>query len=207
MEIKITYEEVKAQHPDFMEQLVGKINTSNSKDKNKHPKDYEWSYTYGVAIKSFKLGDMLLETKQDEKSQNGVLAGKLNSIIGLCLTISAGRTKRYIAINDKPEDFPKLFVDKFSDIHKKDIEAQSKEEDRLNKLTPEERDREIQENLNDLTDMGGFFGFKRGANGIEPIAIKQPIDYDLDDILDKIGRVGMDGLTTGEKRFLEENSK
>ena len=55
------------------------------------------------------------------------------------------------------------------------------------------------------TGEGGFVGFNVGPNGVSQIK-PQKIEYNLDDILDKIGRVGMDGLTAGEKEFLKNES-
>jgi len=118
------------------------------------------------------------------------------------LTISSGRTKRYIALSEKP----RLFVDKFSEIYIESIKEIKKEEERLSKLTPDEKDREIQESINELSEMGGFLALNVGNNGVKQI-LPQEIDYDVDDILDKIGRVGVDGLTEGERKFLKQHSK
>ena len=207
MDIKLTYEEVKSNHSDLIEVLVGKIRSSKEKSKNKSEKDYEWSYSYGVAVRGMSFGEMINDLQkgkkeEQEKSANETINEKLNAVIGLSLTISAGRTKRYIALNDRP----KLFVSKFSDIYMKGIEDMEKEKERISKLTPEEKDREMQENINELSGMGGFIGMNVGTNGITPILPKE-IDYNVDDILDKISRVGVEGLTVGEKKFLEKNSK
>ena len=206
MEIKLSYQEMKTNHPDLISVLVEKIRSSNSKDKNKSEKDYDFYYSYGVAIKGHSFGDMMIELreinkeKEPEKSFDKIMEEKLNSVIGLSLTISAGRTKRYIALNDKP----KLFVDKFSELYLKSAEEEKREDERIAKLTPEERNRETQEIINELSGMGGFIGLNVGNNGVTQIMPKE-IDYNVDDILDKISRVGVVGLTDGEKKFLAEN--
>ena len=205
MEIKLSYEEMKANHPDLVSVLVGKIRSSNSKDKNKADKDYEFYYSYGVAVHGMSFGDMINqihnqnhEVKEDKSFQE-IISTKLNSVIGLSLTISAGRTKRYIALSDKP----RLFVDKFSKIYLKSIEDLKKEEDRISKLTPEEQDRETQEHINELSKMGGFIGLNVSEDGVKPI-LPQQIDYNVDDILDKISRVGVNGLTKEKENFLNK---
>src|SRR3972149_3504357 len=188
MEIKLSYEEVKTNHSDLIGVLVGKMQTSKLKDKSKSEREYDFYYSYGVAVRGMNFGEMVNE--------------KLNSVIGLSLTISSGRTKRYIALSEKP----RLFVDKFSEIYIESIKEIKKEEERLSKLTPDEKDREIQESINELSEMGGFLALNVGNNGVKQI-LPQEIDYDVDDILDKIGRVGVDGLTDGERKFLKQHSK
>jgi hypothetical protein len=202
----LSYSEVKSSHPELISILVGKIRSSNSKDKNKSEKDYEWSYSYGVAVKGMSFDEMISEMHigkkkevEPEKSFSEMINSKLNSVIGLSLTISAGRTKRYVALTDKP----KLFVEKFSAVYQKGIEDMENEQARISKLTPDEREREVQEHINELSDMGGFVGMNISSDGITQITPKE-IDYNVDDILDKISRVGVEGLTAGEKKFLEQ---
>lgn len=200
MEIKLTYKEAKNNHPDLVNILVDKIHSSNSKDKYKSEQDFEWSYSYGMTIGKLNIGEVFNLNEQD-KNTNKIINSKLNSVMGLSLTISAGRTKRYVVLSDKP----KLFIDKFSAIYLKDIAESQKEEERFSKLTPDERNRETQEQINQLSEMGGVVAIN-GDNGIQQV-LPQQIDYNIDDILDKIGRVGLEGLTDGEKKFLEQNSK
>nr|QBM02801.1 hypothetical protein [uncultured archaeon] len=208
MEIKLSYEEVKTNHSDLIGVLVGKMQTSKLKDKSKSEREYDFYYSYGVAVRGMNFGEMVnqihnrdFKTEQ-EKSSSEIINEKLNSVIGLSLTISSGRTKRYIALSEKP----RLFVDKFSEIYIESIKEIKKEEERLSKLTPDEKDREIQESINELSEMGGFLALNVGNNGVKQI-LPQEIDYDVDDILDKIGRVGVDGLTEGERKFLKQHSK
>lgn len=210
MDIKINFEELKNNHPDLIKVLVEKMRSTNSKGKDKPEQEFEFYYSFGVAVKGISFDEMIGQLKgkhtdietEKGKSTFEIINEKLKSIIGLSLVISDGRTKRYVALSDKP----KLFIEKFEEIHMKEIKDSQKEQERLSNLTQEEKDREIQEHINDLTDMGGFVGFNVGEKGITRITTEE-IDYDVDDILDKIGRVGYDGLTSGEKKFLEENSK
>ena len=208
MDIKINFQELKENHSDLIDLLVEKIRSSNSREKDKTPSEFEWYYSYGVKIQGLSLGEMMNEIgkPKKQKSNEEILDEKLNSVFGLSLTVAAGRTKRYISLGNDSKSYPKLFVDKFTEIYMKSVDDFNKEQDRLSKLTPEEKEREIQEHINELTDMGGFVGFNLGPNGVNKINPKE-IEYDMDEVLDKIGRVGMDGLTAGEKKFLEQNSK
>lgn len=207
MEIKLSYEEMKTNHSDLIGVLVGKMQSSKLKDKNKSEREYDFYYSYGVASRGMDFNEMIsqihnreVKTEQ-EKSSSEIINEKLNSVIGLSLTISSGRTKRYIALSEKP----RLFVDKFSEIYIESINEIKKEEERISKLTQDEKDREIQESINELSEMGGFLALNVGNNGVKQI-LPQEIDYNVDDILDKIGRVGVDGLTDGERKFLKQHS-
>jgi predicted transcriptional regulator len=169
MEIKLSYKEIKTQHPDIVDILVGKIRASNSREKDKSEKDY------GVTSKG-----MSFDYKEKDKSFSEIINNKLNSVIGLSLTISAGKTKRYVALSDKP----KLFVEKFSQIHKKDIEQSKEEQERFSKLIVDEK-----------VDL-------KVKNDSVKQMLPEEIEYNTDDILDKIGKVGLQGLTDGERNFL-----
>lgn len=208
MEIRISFEEVKANHPELVELMIEKVRNAKSKDKEKSLTEYEWAYSYGVSVRGMSFDQMLGEAfgpkkERKSKSTQEILAEQLESVIGLSLVVSVGKLKRYHIFPDKP----RLFVQKYSEFAIKGLEERNKEQDRLSKLTPEEKEREIQENINELTEMGegSFMGFNVGPNGVNQIK-PQKIEYTLDDILDKIGRVGMDGLTAGEKEFLNNES-
>lgn len=207
MEMKLSYEEMKANHPDLISVLIGKIRLSNSKDKNKKEQDYDWSYSYGVAANGISFGEIINQIQnknidtEEEKSSQEIINTKLKSVIGLSLTIAVGRTKRYIALSDKP----KLFINKFLHAYLKSVKDLKAEEDRISKLTPEEKNRETQEHINELSNMGGFIALNVSRDGVTQV-LPQEIEYNVDDVLDKISRVGVDGLTEGEKKFLKQNS-
>jgi len=208
MEIKITFEEVRANHPELVDLMIDKVKNAKSKDKEKGIENFEWFYSYGVSVRGMSFDEMVGDVfgpkkEEKQKSTQEILAEQLESVIGLSLVVSVGRLKRYHIFPDKP----RLFIQKYSELSVKGLEEKNKEQDRLSKLTPEERARETQENLNELfeTGEGGFVGFNVGPNGVSQIK-PQKIEYNLDDILDKIGRVGMDGLTAGEKEFLKNES-
>lgn len=209
MEIKISFEEVKSNHPELVDLMIEKIRNAKSKDKEKGIENCEWFYSYGIAVRGMSfndmLGDIIKPGREEKKSKSTqeIVSERLKSVLGLSLVISIGRLRRYHIFPDN--DKPKLFVDKFFEVSQVGIDSIKEEENRLSKLTKEEKDREIQEHINELSDMGGFAGFNIGPNGIKKIE-PQPIEYNMDDVLDKIGRVGMDGLTKGEKEFLKNES-
>jgi hypothetical protein len=208
MDIKLNLQELKENHSDLIDVLIQKIRSSNTRDKDVSDSDFEWSYSYGIKIQGGSFADMLssIGKKEEPKSLEENLNEKLSSVIGLSLSVTSGRTKRYIALGNDVKDYPKLFVNKFTQIYMKGVEDLNKENERLSKLTPEEKERETQEHIKELNDMGGFIALNVGPDGVQKIKSLE-IEYDLDAILDKIGRVGVDGLTAGEKRFLEQSSK
>jgi hypothetical protein len=201
MEIDLTFEEIKINHSELVDTLMEKLNSSTSTQKGKQPREYKWYYSYGVTAKGMSFDEMIHDRKLVNKNSQELLNEQLKSLIGLSLVISDGRVQRYYALKTPPA----LFVKKFSDLSAKGLEERKKEEERISKLSPEEKEKEIQENIYELNKDDGFVGFN-----VKPAENKktepQEIDYTVDDILDKISKVGMNGLTEGEKKFLQENS-
>lgn len=175
MEIKITYEEATSFHPDLVEVLIGKIQASKVRDKNKPAKDWEWYYSYGVTVRG-----MSFDEDSDKSSQN-IVSEQLNSIIGLSLAVAIGRTRRYYVLPEKP----KLFVQKFSENVLKELGDKNI----------------INSSQNKIKEVAGV---EINPNNIKPK--EEEMDYDMDDILEKISEVGMDGLTASEKEFLKKQS-
>ena len=81
------------------------------------------------------------------------------------------------------------------------------EQKRFDNLTPQEKEREEQTMGNELFGMEGLFGLRADNNSEMRQNVPQPVDYDLNEILDKISKAGLDGLTEGEKKFMDEHSK
>ena len=77
---------------------------------------------------------------------------------------------------------------------------------RFENLTPQEKNREEQEMVNELFGTEGVFGLQVGGQMAKQI-VPQPVNYDMNEILDKISRVGLEGLTDVEKKFIDEHSK
>jgi len=109
MEIKITYEEAQMHHPELVDILIGKMQASRVRDKNKPAKDWEWYYSYGMTVRK--------ETYGEEKTTQSIINEQLSSVLGLSLAVAIGRTRRYFVFPEKP----KFFVQKFSDMVLKSI--------------------------------------------------------------------------------------
>lgn len=195
MEIRISFEEVKVYHKELIDTLVEKIKASKSKEKHKRPEDYEWYYSFGLSAQGLQPHEMLDEVFDSEKkSSHEKIQKQLNAVIGLSLAVSVGNTRRYFTLADKP----RLFVDKFSDVIAKQFKEDEQERNRISKLSPEEREKETQQMIENLevTD-SGFEAFNKEEEE------EEEFEYDLDAVLEKIGKVGMEGLTAGEKKFLD----
>src|ERR1035437_154029 len=197
MQIPLTLENVLKHHEAEAYFVYNKLRTT----KDINDKSFQWSYDYGIVLKKDLL-NFILE-KFDKSKIKEMIKEQLNGVISLSLTVSCGRVK-----SSRPlfrNKFPTLFIQKFTAIAIKNIQEQIKEDDRLNKLTDEEKEAESQEALNELLSMGHFMGMDEDGN-IVPFE-KKNIIYDMDTILDKISKFGIEGLTTGERKFLKEHGK
>lgn len=206
MEIVLTLQEIQTHHANLLPELLTKLRSTNNRDSNTPVEQCQFYYSYGMSIKAQTLDDLFREiSKQPRDEQPIVPRPKLNqllrTVIGLSLCICAGRTRRYVTF----AQMPALFIEKFTAHYAEELENQEREEQRIANLTEEERNREIQENLNSLMEDGDFIGLNITPDGASLIKPKAP-EYNINDILDKIGRLGMNGLTEGEKKFLEQSS-
>lgn len=210
MFIKLSLEEAEKQHPILVKELTEELKSSSKKGK------FEFCYSYGITIggslhlsKSEDIKEIKLfeETEGidfnkpvDKQVMKTTVKARLETIIGLSLMISSGRTKRYKTLSNKPV----LFIQKITEQVIDDLEKAKKEMLRISKLSDEEKAQEAQELLNSLCGGKGFYQIKDGEI-IE--TVPQKIKYNVDDILDKISRVGIEGITKLEKKFLEEQAK
>jgi hypothetical protein len=209
MKIHLKYSEAFEQHSDIVDRWVKEGLKSNPKF---NPENAKWSYSFAQRVEGIRgdvfakkmiTGELLDESRKErEKTVEQRVEEQLKSVIGLSISVSHAGFKREKSLNE----IPKLFSDKFYENMMEVERQRASEEERVSKLTPEERDREAQEIINELSDMGGFFGFNVGPSGVSRIQPKK-VSYDVDQVLDRVSRVGMNGLTDGEKAFLKEHSK
>lgn len=208
MEIEIKYSEAFEQHPEMVDKWVKEALKSNTKF---NPEKAKWSYSFGQSVEGMR-GDMfakklatgeLFREKEVEmkKTPEQVVKDNIESVVGLSFSVSHAGFKREKSITETP----KLFLDKFGAIIMESENKKIAEQERISKLTPEERQREEDELVSQLHEMGGFAGFNIGQSGISRIQPKK-VTYNIDQILDKVSRVGVNGLTEGERKFLDDHS-
>lgn len=209
MEMEINYSEAFEQHPE----IVGKWVKEGLKTKPKfNPEKAKWAYSFAqkiegmrgdVFVKKLFAGELHKEHEaESKKTVEQLVEEQIKSVVGLSLTVNHAGFNREKSLSD----LPKFFSEKFGALIRETEEKKLTEQKRLNKLSPEERDREANELINELHGMGGFVGFNVGPSGVSRIQPKK-VTYSIDQILDKISKVGVKGLTDGEQKFLREHSK
>jgi len=204
MEINLTHEEVNQLYPDLMRQLIAKLRATDNRDTQTPIERCQFYYSYGQSAQAMNL-DALFQNAANDQAPNLTNNPKVNqllrTVIGLSLAISAGRTRRYVMFNAVPQHF----IDKFTAHYAEDIARFEKEEERLSKLSEEEIKKESKEEVDSaIKDHEKLLGLKLSDDLIKQINSK-PIQLNLNDVLDKINRVGYDKLTDEEKKFLQSN--
>jgi hypothetical protein len=209
MEIIISYSEALKQHPDIVKKWT---DDAKSPKYLLDPEKLKWSYYFGVAVQGvdgiqfahkIRTGELFEENKKiDEKTPEQIANETISNVVGLSFKVTGSGFKREKSIKE-PTD---VFIEKYKAIINEYENEKMKERQRIDNLTPEEREREEQELLNELFGMDGFFGIQLGQQSAQRMTPK-PIQYDINDILDKISRVGVVGLTKGEQKFLDDQSK
>ena len=203
MEIVISYSEALLHHPEFVKkwldyaiQLGGQLGIKMDESK------IVWSYTFSVKdVSEYSLneemcvgddgGEAPAKTTSEEIANNiigNIYDIKINAIFAAEFSTTVK--------TESLQSIPGLFVTKCMSAI---IEGVNKNGDWMTKfytLTPQEKERAELNLLNEL-----FFDVR------DTVVSEKVIEYNLNDILDKISAVGMVGLSDGERRFLDEHSK
>jgi len=212
MEIEIKLDNMKKYHKKEMSDVLKSFEKKSKKKLTASEKgSVKFFYSYGISIRPINSGsifEIIKDMKEEfrkiekEKSITEKVNETLDSIVGLSILAKFGRRKEFIQLTEKPKKFIKEITDKI----KLSEENTLQEKKRLSNLTPEEREIEQQELINELYKQPGFIGIGITQDG--PIRLEpKKINYYLDDILDKISRLGIENLTKGEKDFLKKQSK
>lgn len=165
MNIPLTAEIVKERYIDAYNAFVEYLRNSKTKSKNTPESDFEYSYSWSEQIQGESFADImngksLARQKADqEKSMDVKIAERMQrSSVGLF--IKAGRVSKFYPIagyypgeNDRTgQPIP---VEVFMEISHQEQEAHA-EKLRIDSLTPEERQSNIDELLGSLRKNSGF---------------------------------------------------
>jgi hypothetical protein len=200
MEINLTQDEVRQFHPEMMQQLIAKLRGTNNRDTQTPLNQCQFYYSYGQSVHAQNLDELFRsDAAAPNLTQNPKINQLLRTVIGLSLAICAGRTRRYVIFNH----IPAQFIEKFSAKYAADILKFEEEERRWAQLTEEQRLKEVKDEVESAVDSKeSLLGLNIGADLIKQ-AQSRPVELSINDVLDKLGRVGFDKLTDAEKKFLE----
>ena len=137
MEYQIDYATMQARHPEAVAEVMEKLSKSTSKEKGRKPEELRWSYSWSTEI-----------TGRDKNTVEDIIRRSRFSVQG-----RAGRWWGYATADVPcPPEIRKQLEDR--------IEKDRKEQERIDSLTPEQREAEVQDILSQLNGTPGFFHFK-----------------------------------------------
>lgn len=148
MELYLTLQEAKLHHKELVKILFEKLRASGTRDSEASGNACRIYYSYGMVAQVLGVGD----------TSDNSIEKKLGSVIGLSLAISAGRTRRYVTFDEKPQ----LFIEKFSERYKNEnpVILGKKEETKT-----QEQTNEVDYSLNDILDKISSAGIKSLTDG------------------------------------------
>jgi len=159
MRLETTYELAKERHPEQVEEIIATLRRSKSKQKNANPEDLNWYYDYCKAVKAHSFMEVIenARTRAQEPPSNPCVEARVASMVeGLHFRLSASR-KHWIGTAQLNEGFvPPELIAQFVER----AEEERAEQERIDNLTPEERDAEVQELLGELRQDPGFMEFE-----------------------------------------------
>lgn len=139
MQIRIKNSDAKKRHPKQYADIVAKLRKGKSKHKDENPSKLEWYYNWATQVKAFTFEEVLAGAKDEEPSQHIVwLSAKIGKWWG-----SSGPVSLEEAIE-------------VTDVIEQNIAAKKAEEDRINSLSEEERRKEVNDCLRELSKYPGF---------------------------------------------------
>lgn len=209
MEIIINHIEANKQHPSIVKSWIQDAKNSNILFDITRVK---WSYTFCVKVAGMSGSEFVNKLGSGELISENITRAKMSpeevadeiirNVVGLSINVFGTGFSREQSL----KSLPKLFVEKYRTLIIATENELLEEQKRFENLTPQEKSREEQEMVNELFGTEGVFGLQVGGRMTKQI-VPQPIDYDMNEILDKISKVGLEGLTDGEKKFMDEHSK
>jgi len=164
MKISIDYNTVMERHPEEAKKIVEKLRKGKSKHKNDDPSTLNWFYSYGIKIEGCSgadLMDMIAKGKipEDPRPDNvdEIVADQLSRVC-LCLSADKGR---WWASGPGLEDYrPPEMIEQFKEQAQKELN----ERKRIENLSVEERQAEVNDCLKKLSKSSGFMAITTSPN-------------------------------------------
>lgn len=155
MDREISYTDAKRRFPKQVKDALADLRRGKSKDKDMAPKDMKWGYGWGVEVRAHSFKELLDGTAQKHQAKKDAMtleesvADEVKRIRGLGLWCKAGRG---IGRSRLPMPVPDELVEEIRKRH----EAARAQQEKADKLTPEEREKEVRRLLGSLGP--GLFG-------------------------------------------------
>ena len=184
MWLEINYKTAQKRYPKEVQEIIEKVRTSRSKNKNVSPELWAWGFSWCVRIEGMIGGNdfaqMIAGLKEFPKEKEPKSADEeVKDYARRAIVHLAGKISRAEWSSTDPVKFP----DEIAQMIRKDFEKQQAEQARVDALSPEERDRETNEILRQLSGSPGFVALGVGPAHPMPRAIAAQGPDGPDDIM------------------------
>jgi len=150
----VTYEEVQTRYPQRVAEALARLRKSKSKWRNASPETLTWAYSWSKQAKAMSLFDVLAEMKNPQPKKVLTEQQRVDEEIGaytLNLDIETPGA-HYWSEKFSIDELPPEIVEEV----RARIQADTKEKERIDALTPEQQEEELEELLKQLRKPGFF---------------------------------------------------
>jgi hypothetical protein len=151
MFLEVPYKSLLQSHPGAVQEALGTLRKGKSRHKADPPESFTWGFSWCVTVEGFSFEDLLSgrvpAVVPEEAPEERVRAYARRCSV--CVQVRKGRAYAYSA--QLPE-VPEAILDQYRVA----IEVEAGENARVEALSPEEREREIQGLLSQLRKDPGF---------------------------------------------------
>lgn len=182
--LEIDYKTTKKRYPKEVEEITKKVRAGKSKHRNSDPNLWAWGFSWCVRIEGSINGSdfmkMVVGEKEFPKEEEPKTANEEIKDYARRATVHlAAKIGKTEWCSEKPIKFPDEIGKGIRDQFEKD----KVEKVRIDALSPEERDRETNEILRQLSRSPGFMAIGVGPNGPMPAGIVAQGPEGPDDVL------------------------
>jgi len=164
MNIPTTYEYIKQNFPVIIDEFESRRAKSKAKNAKANLADFDFYFSVSQRVKGYSLSEVISMAKEKQPTENfneldreKWVNDKVNRVIpDLGVRIYAKRNQ-YELDSDLPRhNIPNTVLDHYRENYEEEFDRCRRNQN----LTPEQRDKEMQENLAKLRSMGGFMEFR-----------------------------------------------
>lgn len=197
---QVKLQNVLTDYPEVVEEFLNNLRSSNSQFKDIDLDDIRWYYSWDFTLEDneSELEMSRFDLKYEDRFNYELGKVKVN------VTMKAGQFKRRDRVNSSV--VPKEIIDIVDEVVKIMMIEEQKffdNEEVVKSIPP------INTNMYENGDYNIYQSYSEayGLDSYFEEEEEEKMDYELDDILDKISSKGIDSLTKGEKNFLDNQSK
>ena len=160
MEITISYEEMKKRYPEIIKEFIEKLRKGKSKERLSDEKELTYKFSWGIAGKACSFNEIINNLGKDKDPsffdlyQDNVTIENIEKYFGNRIIWSfIASIKKWTTYIIPSEPYPKEILEYYIPSFKREVEDYKY----FNSLTPEEKQKDIENCLKELRKDPGFF--------------------------------------------------